>query len=99
MRMLSFIMIGKSYPNVQNVQIAALEFLEVFYQLCQLVAATKSKKCLQFVRVTLNSVHKVEVETFLSHEKASKCCTLFNKSLLLSHRLHMDILTMISITG
>lgn len=97
MRMLSFIMIGKSYPNVQNVQIAALEFLEVFYQLCQLVASTKSKKCLQFVRVTLNSVHKVE--TFLSHEKASKCCTLFNKSLLLSHRLHMDILTMISITG
>lgn len=95
--MLSFIMIGKSYPNVQNVQIAALEFLEVFYQLCQLVASTKSKKCLQFVRVTLNSVHKVE--TFLSHEKASKCCTLFNKSLLLSHRLHMDILTMISITG
>lgn len=97
MRMLSFIMIGKSYPNVQNVQIAALEFLEVFYQLCQLFASTKSKKCLQFVRVTLNSVHKVE--TFLSHEKASKCCTLFNKSLLLSHRLHMDILTMISITG
>lgn len=44
MRMLSFIMIGKSYPNVQNVQIAALEFLEVFYQLCQLVASTKSKK-------------------------------------------------------
>lgn len=97
MRMLSFIMIGKSYPNVQHVQIAALEFLEVFYQLCQLVASTKSKKCLQFV--TLNSVHKVEVETFLSHEKASKCCTLFNKSLLLSHRLHIDILTMISITG
>lgn len=97
MRMLSFIMIGKSYPNIQHVQIAALEFLEVFYQLCQLVASTKSKKCLQFV--TLNSVHKVEVETFLSHEKASKCCTLFNKSLLLSHRLHMDILTMISITG
>lgn len=44
MRMLSFIMIGKSYPNVQNVQIAALQFLEVFYQLCQLVASNKSKK-------------------------------------------------------